>query len=595
MEWAIRDPKRFLRERDELEKLAQSAEWIGATKWKIRKNADIAVDVDLIIHGEIYAATLTYPDVFPDTLPYVRPRDGKAWWTPHQYGPGGSLCLEWRADNWNPGVTGAQIIRSAYDLLSTENHPELPAEVPSAHQLTRGQEMRSSNYRLVLTSQFLSRVGMLFSGQWIELQARSFLHLSARELTTICLVTATGSESTTKDQIADVPEGIRVSSPLFAWSGTGLAVKSDFFESNFSAKTVEDLVSAIYKAGLKEIVPFAADSSGKYQDQTVIVSGTEGLFRAFVIDGGELHEYGIIEPEANTRRLPEDYAPLSGLQVCIVGLGSIGSKVALSLARSGVRRFLLIDDDILLPGNLTRHELSWAYVGVHKAEATREALRLIAPDVDVRVHVHRFAGQESAMFAASILKEISGSDMIIDATANPAVFLRLASLARTYKKTLCWGELFAGGIGGLIARARPDIDPNPLAVRGAINAHLASLPPAPFVKAEGYDDAESAEPLVADDGDVTQVSSALTRFALDAALQRTPSTFPFSAYLIGLKKEWVFTQPFDTQPIEVTGPGWGDENALENIDDDSRAEVLGVLLSIVKQGADDHAESSQGN
>jgi len=55
---------------------------------------------------------------------------------------------------------------------------------------------------------------------------------------------------------------------------------------------------------------------------------------------------------------------------------------------------------------LCRHDLSWASAGVHKAEAVHEALSLIAPAIDVRVRVHRVAGQESALVAAAALKGV---------------------------------------------------------------------------------------------------------------------------------------------------------------------------------------------
>ena len=65
-------------------------------------------------------------------------------------------------------------------------------------------------------------------------------------------------------------------------------------------------------------------------------------------------------PHETAPRLPAEYAGLAPVRVGIVGLGSLGSKIAVSLARSGLRRFLLVDDDVLLPENICRHELSWA-------------------------------------------------------------------------------------------------------------------------------------------------------------------------------------------------------------------------------------------
>jgi hypothetical protein len=45
---------------------------------------------------------------------------------------------------------------------------------------------------------------------------------------------------------------------------------------------------------------------------------------------------------------------------------------------------------------------------------------------------------------------------------------------------------------------------------------------------------------MADDADVSQIASALTRMVLDTLLERQPSAFPHPAYLIGLRKEWIF-------------------------------------------------------
>jgi hypothetical protein len=50
---------------------------------------------------------------------------------------------------------------------------------------------------------------------------------------------------------------------------------------------------------------------------------------------------------------------LNSKTIGIVGLGSVGAKIGMSLARMGVRRFCLVDHDVLLPENLERHALDW--------------------------------------------------------------------------------------------------------------------------------------------------------------------------------------------------------------------------------------------
>jgi molybdopterin/thiamine biosynthesis adenylyltransferase len=584
MKWALDDPARFLHERSELERLVKEVDWLTIA-WGLDNQFSIKVDLDLKIHDQIYEGTLTYPDLFPETPPYIRPRDPSQRWSGHEYGEGGALCLEWRADNWNRSITGADMVRSAYKLLHTERDPAQPAAmVPSAHRLTSGQATRGNSFRLVCTPELLMTLASLSSPNTVQLETRILLHSGA---TMVAFISGVGEHGQPPQDIVDLPAGISSYLPLFAWKEDGLALKSDAFDQKLEISTVEHLRTAISQAGfLDEFSLVREPDSQKYKNQFVLLLGTElRSMRAFAIQSGEeptLGEYNVILPEEHPRRLPEEHAKLGKLRIGIVGLGSLGSKIVISIARSGVLKFLLVDDDLLVPGNLSRHELSWSSVGLHKVDALREALSLIAPGIIADVRSHRVAGQESALAAAAALKDLGSCDVLIDASACANVFLLLAAVAKANRRALCWGELFAGGFGGLIARARPGIDPNPLAVRAAILSHCESLPTAPYQQATGYD-GQAEEPFVAHDGQVGQIASALTTFVLDTALDRDPSEFPYSAYLIGLRKEWIFSQPFDTHPIEVHGQGW-ESDSDPAITEETRSKVIEELLEIIFAG-----------
>jgi hypothetical protein len=207
----------------------------------------------------------------------------------------------------------------------------------------------------------------------------------------------------------------------------------------------------------------------------------------------------------------------------------------------------------LLPENLCRNELDWASVGLHKAEGVKEALSVVAPGIEVKVRLSRLAGQESGSSASSALDMLAACDVVVDATANSAVFVLLAAMCKRRRRKLVWGEVFAGGIGGLIARSRPGKDPDPLTIRERIHAYLETREPAPFRAAGiGYDvEGDDRAPLIASDAEISQFAAMATRFALDAALEPEPSEFPQSAYLIGFKRAWIFSAPFDTQPISL--------------------------------------------
>ena len=62
----------------------------------------------------------------------------------------------------------------------------------------------------------------------------------------------------------------------------------------------------------------------------------------------------IIPPQPSVPRLDKEHEALAGRKVALVGCGSLGSKVAVMLARSGVGKFLLVDDDLFFPDNLVR-------------------------------------------------------------------------------------------------------------------------------------------------------------------------------------------------------------------------------------------------
>lgn len=575
MKWAIDNPSRFLRERAELDRLETEESWLS-TAWRMSEDCSITVDLDMNIHGRVYAGRMTYPDSFPDSLPYICPRNKSERWSGHQYGTGGSLCLQWRADNWNPDVTGADIVSSAHELLSTEQHPELPNTVPSAHRLTAGQEIRGSKRRFVVTADLLAKCTVLPLPSRTRLTTSTVYHLG----TIVTFAAKVADVQNVFQDVADLPGGIATSLPLFSMSVDGWIFRSNAFDLRQTIESVERLLQVLADAGFTTD-DMLVQEEGWYKAKTIFLLGTElHSLMVFLIDSGkqpELLEHKIIWSAATGPRLSEEAQELANIRVGIVGLGSVGSKIAVSLARSGVRRFLLVDDDYISQGNMVRHELSWAYVGVHKTQAVCEALSLIAAGIQVDTKNTRLAGQESALDTAATLKDLSNCDLLIDATANPEVFLLLAALAKRHRKALCWGEIFAGGYGGMIARARPDRDPNPLAMRDSYHAYLAEQPDAPFMNVADYDGTEE-QPLVAYDSDVGFVATALARMAIDTALSTDSSEFPYSMYLLGMCREWIFEAPFDTRPISAQGQGWESDEQAES--DEDRIAVAKALIDM---------------
>lgn len=72
--------------------------------------------------------------------------------------------------------------------------------------------------------------------------------------------------------------------------------------------------------------------------------------------------------------------------VAICGLGGLGSNIAVSLARAGIGKLILVDFDKVDISNLHRQQYKADQIGRFKTEALAENLREIAPYIQVETH-----------------------------------------------------------------------------------------------------------------------------------------------------------------------------------------------------------------
>ncbi len=114
-------------------------------------------------------------------------------------------------------------------------------------------------------------------------------------------------------------------------------------------------------------------------------------------------------------------ARLSIARVAIFGLGGVGSFAAEALARAGIGRFLLVDDDAVSLSNLNRQlHATVRTVGEKKTDAMRARLLSICPDADIQTMDARYtASRADEFFRAPI-------DYLIDAVDDVAAKISLA-------------------------------------------------------------------------------------------------------------------------------------------------------------------------
>lgn len=549
-----------------IEALAATAPWLSGMNWRIGDCGRLLCDAEISVRGRQYPVTLRYNEGFPYTPPSVLPRVQERWST-HQY-VSGELCLEFGPDNWVGSLNGADMLASAFRLLDGETPHDMalglnPPAVPSRHALTLGQQLRGAILRFFYSTAFQEKAAAFTESATLTLRYRC----QENELIMWPAAVSYRDEHVWNDPLIPKPLCLAAAE----WKGVLVPRPPGFVLETF--KSPAELQQALLGASPE------VDVSHSF-DVIVLVDGShiEALYLSH--QSGVIYPFSMVHPTPGERVYP-DYATLSEKKVGLIGCGSVGSKVAAMLARSGVAKFVLVDDDIFQPENLVRNELDWRAVGEHKVDGLFRHLGLILNGVEIDIRRQNLGGQESGGALHGTMRALSTCDLLIDATATPIAFNYVAAVSVQNEKPAVWVEVFGGGIGGIMARSRPGLDPDPQLARARILRWCEDQDcPVPFSLGQGYEDNSTPIPHIADDADVAVMAAHATRMAIDTLIGRTPSYFPFSAYAIGLREGWIFSQPFDTAPIDLGSPAPSEASGRD--EEKSRAGAAGIGALIEK-------------
>ncbi len=594
--WFLLNLGRVEEERARLEELEKSRDWLESVAWRFSKNGPIVELLIKISEGQEHPLQLSFPEYYPSTPPSISPTLEQSL-SGHQYGAGGELCLELGPDNWNGDQHwAADLVESAHRLLSLEstNNTDATVTIPSRHEITQGQEHRNDAFRLVVSEAFQEALDALPVTENLRCSMSVIYHGGVIRAFIRELEAELDKDKSWKD--LGIPQALHKTA---SW-GSGLVVGQKLDDPDIASliepATLSDFISTLQIRDLHD----AAKSNALSDIHYILVRNTGDDWKVYCRwDSGTKSLEGAIVKSDSTEfdsRHGLNSETLSQKTVAIVGLGSAGSKIAASLARSGVRKFLLVDDDLLHPCNLVRHDSDWSQVGQHKVDAAEAKLKLIHPDIEVVTRKHRLGGQESAGSAGSAVTALSRADVIIDATADPNVFNICAHVAKQSRTAIFWLEIYAGGVGGLIARAKPGEDPEPFAQRDAILNTCSKLtdekgvaPPAQVTDYAGLYDNNF---LIASDADVSVVVGYLGQMILDCLSESEPSRFPYSAYLIGMARGWIFDQAMQVFPIESVASGEWYSN--DNIDDPNIGKGREFMIKLCEEfSQNDNSSNSE--
>jgi len=531
--WWKRLPSRLVEEDAALVSLRNGdVPIVRSHRWKREEGAPRLI-VDLALGSRAISLEVRFPPHYPEGCPSVRPVPHLSLHS-HQFVRSGVLCLELGPDNWHPCHTVADMIRSAWRLIASEIISEVePIDVPSRHEADLADRIRGAKGVLVRPPGFDTLLARATTGcqfEWIF-----------------------GPRNGLRFFPVTFPEG----SPLSDLP-PGVAREPGRLKGGF----------VLLKEGAPRVIPTDLEAfdafvrehaeSGSIPEPPALAllrspdGPTRGYFRikerVIELTDMPMHtEVGPRTPDRLRQRLSE-------LTFALVGVGSVGSRVALSLRRAGAERFVLVDCDILEGPNVCRFPAGFADVGATKVELVQELLREIgAAEPKIVTHPVHLASATNPVLHADVIESIAAADVLIDATANPDVFGLMAMIASDHRRPLLWAEVFAGGLGGLVAWAQPGQSPCPRCVRAGFLASIRTWPAAPATQRGAPYATGEDEPVSATDADVSLVASVLAQRAFEAA-QGQPST-P-AAMLIGFRRGWVFDTPMHTILLPVREDDW---------------------------------------
>ena len=107
--------------------------------------------------------------------------------------------------------------------------------------------------------------------------------------------------------------------------------------------------------------------------------------------------------------LGPNYEKMGKIKVSIAGIGGVGSIIPLILARTGVKKIVLVDKDVVDSSNLNR-QIAYDFqdINTRKIDAISQKIEKISPNIEISAHFSRI----DDTFDFEIFKD---SDFIVDA------------------------------------------------------------------------------------------------------------------------------------------------------------------------------------
>lgn len=170
-----------------------------------------------------------------------------------------------------------------------------------------------------------------------------------------------------------------------------LAVGWDFLGQSDTSWFIDVLDPGIKRGPVRTLRDLGPDASAE-AIRELLVDSIKNTFRRLrqVLEmtvpwSGIVLDDQTLDARRRSGRPDAVHQRISSAQVLLVGLGALGSEVAHLLAQEGVGSFLLVDADLLMPGNVARHRANLADAGRPKVMAVQQDILRINPSAKVQM------------------------------------------------------------------------------------------------------------------------------------------------------------------------------------------------------------------
>jgi len=161
----------------------------------------------------------------------------------------------------------------------------------------------------------------------------------------------------------------------------------------------------------------------------------------FFIGKRTLPPRATLEAMMCARHTPQVHQKVKQGKVAVVGLGGLGSHVAIMLARTGIGQLHLIDFDTVDASNLNRQAYKIKDLGHYKVTSLAAELREINPFITIKTDIVRVVEENIGTLFA-------GDDIICEAVDNPQTkALLINGITEVYPEKYIVGASGMAGYG----------------------------------------------------------------------------------------------------------------------------------------------------